>query len=673
MEKILFAALFCLGCIATNAATYYISSSSGDDSRTPEQAQNPGTPWKSIGKLNFFFNNLKPGDAVLFKRNDVFYGGIVTAKAGNPTAPIVLGAYGTGAKPVISGFTTAAGWTPIGKGIYESNALSTGSEVNMVVINGREYAMGRYPNENATNAGYFNFESHTTNTITDNDQTFDQGWDGAEVAIRTTHWNIDRGIISAVNGGEITVSPGSLSKFMYPIGHEGDNYGFFFQNSPRTLDQFGEWYYNPSTHKLQVYFGDNNPSRYTVQVSSIDTLFQARGSYYTIKDIAFTGANKYAVFNNWPGVGNQQYLNCSFSFNGVDGVFFALKTNLKIDNCVFDHNNSNAIYVGYHNENITISNCTITNTGILQGMLKPDEGRRMGFAIYSNTLAGAAGLTCTNNQIIKTGYSAISFEGDNNLIQNNFIDSVCLILDDGAGIYTGTFTPKGKTPVVNVNNRVLDNIVDHSLGAPLGAGRVDNRAHGYYLDDNANHITLKGNTGCNAGSSGLFIHNANNYTVLDNVFYNNARAQIYWQHDNMGGPVTNGIVKRNKLIAKAPSQKLLSLQSKDNNFNEFADLDSNSYVAPFNNPVVYMNWFKNSEQNYTFAQWKSMFKKDQNTKQVPISDKDADDVILKYNKTASPQTLGVSGSTYSGLDSGSNESNGTVRPFRSVIMVKKKR
>src|SRR4051794_24810725 len=202
MKKMFFSILFCIGCFATNAATYYLSSSSGDDSRTPEQAQNQGTPWKSIGKLNSFFHNLKPGDAVLFKRNDVFYGSIVTAKAGDPNAPIVLGAYGTGAKPVISGFTTASDWTSSGKGIYESNALPAGTEVNVVVINGREYAMGRYPNENAANAGYLTFESHTSNSITDNDQTFDKGWVGAEVAIRTTHATIDRAIITAVSGGQ---------------------------------------------------------------------------------------------------------------------------------------------------------------------------------------------------------------------------------------------------------------------------------------------------------------------------------------------------------------------------------------------------------------------------------------------------------------------------------------
>jgi hypothetical protein len=248
-----------------------------------------------------------------------------------------------------------------------------------------------------------------------------------------------------------------------------------------------------------------------------------------------------------------------------------------------------------------------------------------------------------------------------------------MLLDDGAGIYTDNYTPKGQTPVVNVNNRILHNIVDHSLGAPEGAGGVNNMAHAYYFDHYTNNIILIGNTGINSGFSGLFIHNTNNYTVLNNIFYNNASAQIYWQDDNLGGHIFNGIVKHNQLFAMTASQMLLYMQSAYNNFNDFADLDSNYYGSPFNGNVVHTNWFKNSEHNYTFAQWKSTFKKDLNTKGMPFPVTDATDIIFKYNKTASPQTMRLNNVTYSGLDSVSYKSEVTIQPFHSVLMLKKKK
>ena len=63
-------------CENVNAKNYYFSSSTGNDSYTSLQAQNPLTPWQTLGKLNSFFSSLIPGDSVLLKRGDVFVGNI---------------------------------------------------------------------------------------------------------------------------------------------------------------------------------------------------------------------------------------------------------------------------------------------------------------------------------------------------------------------------------------------------------------------------------------------------------------------------------------------------------------------------------------------------------------------------------------------------------------------
>src|SRR5690349_15698577 len=117
----LFAVLTLALGIKAHATNYYFSSSEGDDSRSSLQAQNPSTPWNSLTKLNSWFPNLQPGDSVLFKREDVFYGSIVISKSGTSSSPIVLSSYGTGAKPIINGFNTVASWSYIGNGIYESS------------------------------------------------------------------------------------------------------------------------------------------------------------------------------------------------------------------------------------------------------------------------------------------------------------------------------------------------------------------------------------------------------------------------------------------------------------------------------------------------------------------------------------------------------------------------
>src|SRR5690606_1547713 len=135
------------------AARYYFSTS-GDDSRTAAQAQNPATPWKSIDKLNSIFSSLQPGDEVLFKRGDVFYGNIHINAAGAQGRPITIGAYGSGAKPIITSLVSLNYWTPVGHEIYESHHPSLGSAVNLVRVHNEVQELGRYPNSNAKDKGY---------------------------------------------------------------------------------------------------------------------------------------------------------------------------------------------------------------------------------------------------------------------------------------------------------------------------------------------------------------------------------------------------------------------------------------------------------------------------------------------------------------------------------------
>src|SRR4051812_24549776 len=105
MKMILLLPALLLGIFA-NATNYYFSSSSGDDNRSSSQAQNSNTPWRSLSKLNSFFNSLRPGDRVFLKRGDTFYGSIRVNTSGSSGSPITISAYGDGNKPVITGLST---------------------------------------------------------------------------------------------------------------------------------------------------------------------------------------------------------------------------------------------------------------------------------------------------------------------------------------------------------------------------------------------------------------------------------------------------------------------------------------------------------------------------------------------------------------------------------------
>ena len=68
--KNLFIAIFSTLCFTANATTYYFAANGNDNN----SGTTSSSPWQSLNKLNSL--NLQPGDNVLFRSGDTFYGGL---------------------------------------------------------------------------------------------------------------------------------------------------------------------------------------------------------------------------------------------------------------------------------------------------------------------------------------------------------------------------------------------------------------------------------------------------------------------------------------------------------------------------------------------------------------------------------------------------------------------
>src|SRR5690242_8416954 len=153
--QFLFLLFLLLTAANSSATTYYVSSSSGNDYNS---GMDPSSAWQSLSKVSNYYN-FQPGDQILFKRGDVFYGSLTISNSGSSGNPIVFGAYGSGPNPVLTGFTSVNSWTNVGGNIWEStNSVSNLSSVSIVLINGINTKVGRYPNDS-----YFPFQSHGGN------------------------------------------------------------------------------------------------------------------------------------------------------------------------------------------------------------------------------------------------------------------------------------------------------------------------------------------------------------------------------------------------------------------------------------------------------------------------------------------------------------------------------
>ena len=174
MKKLLLVlSLFMLTFTAT-ARKFYFSSSTGSDSYTILQAQNPATPWATLKKLTSLTTSgtvcFQPGDTLAFKRGDVFYGnqndtycaaywwnkdGYWTAPSGTPTNPIVFTNYGDPNLPLPNWLHPRA-YYPVSywPNTRESRGIIKFAGVHDIIIDGIQSNDFRVPEVDKQNPGY---------------------------------------------------------------------------------------------------------------------------------------------------------------------------------------------------------------------------------------------------------------------------------------------------------------------------------------------------------------------------------------------------------------------------------------------------------------------------------------------------------------------------------------
>ena len=590
--------------LISHATNYYFSSTSGNDNRSVAEAQNPLTPWKSIDKLNSIQNILQPGDQILFKRDDTFYGAIVISRSGSVSLPISFAAYGTGSNPVITGFTTLTGWAQTGTNIFTVKNNLIGSAVSTLLINEQPKRVGRYPNYNSNNQGYLYYQNAVTNiSITDN-QIAGFNFTGGEVVIRKNRWVVDR--------NKITIHAGSLINYASQSGYWADKgHGYFIQNHPSTLDQEGEWFYQASDKTLGIYTTGGVNALKNVKASTINTLVTINGqSNIAFKDLTFTGANNLGFFIK--NAGNIKVSNCEILYSGTNAVTADNTDRLTIENSIIDHSN-NIGFNGVYCTNTILKNNKINCTGIYAGMGEGDSGSYEALMINGNN------NLIEQNTIDSTGYIPVTFSGNDVSVKNNFISNYAFVKDDGGAIYTWN---NSSNPPVNSNRKVLNNIVLNGIGAGDGtADKLKQYAHGIYIDDNATNVDLSYNTVANCQGFGVYIHNARDLSITNNTLYNN-QVQLSMIHDDIApnSPVRNNTVTDNILFSLYAHQPVAEYKTKNNDLGSFGNFNKNYYCRPIDDNAV-INTLKNVNGSYQFSQldlqgWQSEYGKDAESKKT---------------------------------------------------------
>ena len=636
--------IFLLTAYTAQAATYYFSTTDGDDGRTAKQAQNSATPWKTLDKFNAA--RFAPGDVVLFKRGDVFYGTLTIAQSGSSGASITIGAYGNGPKPVLTGFVTVADWTNTGNNIWESNAIAEAPanfRPTIVLTKGTVMPIGRYPNYDPVTKGYLYYESANDNiSVTDNDMPANPDWTGAEIVIRKNRYVLDIGTIT----GQAAAGSGSTFTYTGTSNNKpAPGFGYFIQNDIRTLDADGEWYFDAASRKLKMY-ARTKPG--TTKIGIQPNLIYANAkSYITIQDMAFEGSKGDAVL--LAGVAaNDTVRNCEVTNIGGWGINISKLTNSAVQRCTLTNILDGGISSSMLGNNNYIGYNTLTNIAYIPGAASNGAGS----AALNN---GGTGTVTEYNSIDNTGYIGIKFGSTNSVVRYNRIKNFCTIKDDGGGLYRNA-------SIANQSNiKIYNNIISDGIGAPQGTNSPNSAAEGIYADDNENGISIYNNTLFNISHAAIYLHNANHITVTGNLIYN---CGLGFRSRGASDFTFTG----NTIVATNTASYLMHLYNKSAAIADNGNIDSNYYYQPSPGAIRVE---VPSGKNYPFAAWRTaypVYDVHSRFNQVPANSSNA--IRFEYNATAAPVSVAL-GAPYKDV-TGTDYSNGrlVLAPYTSSVLIK---
>ncbi len=271
---------------------------------------------------------------------------------------------------------------------------------------------------------------------------------------------------------------------------------YYFYNVLEELDAPGEWYLDRENGIIYLYPDCDLDSSEILLSLSDDPLVKTNGSH----GITFNG----------------------FTFLGTRGNAIEVRgEGITVENCVVKNVAGSAMI--FYGNNMTVRGCEIKHTA--RGGVVFDGGDRNTLTPSGNVAEnnhvhhiaeifrtyypafslGGCGNVCRNNTIHDMAHIAITFGGNDNVIEYNDISRVCLMADDSSAIYSGrNYTTQGNIVRYNYFHDMKSD-ADNHIGI-----------FGMYCDDNLGSCTIEHNIFENCQSA-LLLHGGHDMTFRYNV------------------------------------------------------------------------------------------------------------------------------------------------------------
>jgi hypothetical protein len=638
------------------AVDYYISPT-GSDANNGTSAS---TAWKTLTKLNSSWGSIVSGDKILFERGGTFFGSINVTKSG-----ITLGSYGTGEKPIITGFHTISSWTAAGTNRWTAAIPTSLNNIRLLTVNNQITRVGRFPNYVDGFAGWIRYTNiipkSSPVTVTSASAINSNLADG-ELVLMKLNWNLDVMPVTGISGNNITCLNPAGMWGISPSLYGG--FGYFLQNSINALDQNNEWHYSNSTKVLTI-FSSTNPSDRLVKIPTIQNLITIGGnSNIVIDGLDIQGCTEKGI--TCSGGSNITIRNCTVRY--IQGWAMDLRSNnLRVENNLIRDIGSNGVWFGGSG---TFTKNALKSVGVwegLPGLTNSGAGTQgnQDDQYEGVLLQSSNGITCTFNEFDSTGYNSIKHYGSNITIEKNFIKFPCVTKSDGGGIYCWD----NDGTLARTNRRIKNNVILNAGKFLYGTSTPDlnTNSYGIYMDGGANGALVDsnvigpsafsqnsacGNPTRTGDDAGIMMNSGTNLTMRGNIVFGWPDAMEMWRWTNMPNPTNNRFVGNALYCNNVGNAGDACTWNQSFQYHELGSssqaavqaqvqamgyMDSNYVNDNVISPFIYKNqsWFGPATK---LAAWRTYSGKDANSVSFPNTAPD-----FQYNETNTPKVYSFPG------------------------------
>ncbi|MCB0778735.1 MAG: right-handed parallel beta-helix repeat-containing protein [Flavobacteriales bacterium] len=583
----------------TLSATDYHVSSSGNDNNA---GTSPAQAWRTIGRLSQVFFSLQAGDRILFERGGVYRGTVEVPQSGTAAQPIVVGAYGSGARPVIDGSTTVTGWVQHQGNIWK--APMTGP-VSQVFVDGAHMTLARYPNN-----GWLRNDQGTSSSLHDDALGQPNGyWTGATLVVRSTFWSYSTPTVQSFNNGTLGFQPIWYDLYDY-------DWGYFLCNKLEELDSPGEWYHDQNTGELYLWApGGGDPGAHLVEATTREKGLKVywQREHIVIRDLEFR--HQLGMGVHLDGGRKVRITNCKF--DQLERAVQSYGWENRYDNNVFS--NTFATACELVDENSIFEDNVMQQIAMVPGLGESDWG-------YFGLRMAGAGNIVRNNLFEDIGYIGVAVDHDA-LVERNVVRNATAILNDGAGI-SFDFADG----MIIQDNIVID--TEGSIESSAPDHHIYEKAnHGIYFGNTVIQNTIvRRNTVTGSSSAGIHVDHtmlSSGNQVVDNVLFNNDIQLSISDYSNYNTPnasppyhvpVYDGTYSGNVMYCLAADQLCMRLYNVyDDDPVDFGTFSNNQYHNPYNEMSIWEhNTFAGSERFFSLERWQAERGEDAGSARSPL-------------------------------------------------------